>query len=196
MSLVLLVVLVLVISVGGFNLNPGAARLLLERHSTTPGGEEAPTFVRRARYKGKNPVKFEEKYKELSLDPETVAKVLAKGGTPAGMHVPILLDECLLHLGLLEDQREGFPPQLVVDCTLGYGGHSSAIMGKIISFQDKSKLLCLDQDPIESAKAEARLRQLLGSAAPQNSLRVVNVNFRKSSRRLSALWPVSIVPRR
>ena len=179
MSLVLLVVLVLVISVGGFNRNSGAARLLLERHCTTPQkGEEAPTFVRRARYKGKNPVRFEEKYKELSLDPETVAKVLAKGGTPAGMHVPILLDECLLHLGLLEDQREGFPPQLVVDCTLGYGGHSSAIIGKIISFQDKSKLLCLDQDPIESSKAEARLRQLLGSAAPQNSLRVVNVNFR------------------
>ena len=140
--------------------------------------QPASAFVRRVRYRGKNPVKFEEKYKELSLDPATVAKVLAKGGTPAGMHVPILLDECLLHLGLLEDQREGLPPQLVVDCTLGYGGHSSAILGKLISFGDKSKLLCLDQDPIESNKAEIRLRQLLGSNAPQNSLRVANVNFR------------------
>ena len=52
---------------------------------------------RRVRYSGKYPKKFSEKYKEL--DPEkygdTVAHVMAKGNTPAGTHIPIMVQEIL-----------------------------------------------------------------------------------------------------
>lgn len=42
---------------------------------------------RRVRYKGKYPRKYEEKYKELNPEKykETIAHVISKGNTPAGM---------------------------------------------------------------------------------------------------------------
>jgi 16S rRNA (cytosine1402-N4)-methyltransferase len=48
-------------------------------------------FQRRKRYQGTHPKRFEEKYKELDpdVDPETIAKVIASGKTPAGQHRPI-----------------------------------------------------------------------------------------------------------
>ena len=50
----------------------------------------SPRPPRRPRYRGKNPRRFEEKYKER--DPqryaETVEKVLASGKTPAGTSSP------------------------------------------------------------------------------------------------------------
>ena len=54
-------------------------------------------FKRRQRYRGTHPRKFEEKYKELDpdRDPETIAKVIASGKTPAGQHRPILVSEIL-----------------------------------------------------------------------------------------------------
>ena len=54
-----------------------------------------PPRQRRIRYSGTNPRKFEDKYKEQAGDDATVARVLLKGGTPAGMHVPIMAAECL-----------------------------------------------------------------------------------------------------
>jgi 16S rRNA (cytosine1402-N4)-methyltransferase len=49
------------------------------------------------RYRGKNPRRFEEKYKER--DPqrygEMIAKVLASGKTPAGTHRPVMVQEIL-----------------------------------------------------------------------------------------------------
>ena len=52
---------------------------------------------RRERYSGKNPRRFEDKYKEH--DParyaETVAKVIASGKTPAGTHRSIMVAEIL-----------------------------------------------------------------------------------------------------
>ncbi|MBA3652432.1 MAG: 16S rRNA (cytosine(1402)-N(4))-methyltransferase, partial [Chthoniobacterales bacterium] len=72
---------------------------------------------RRPRYRGKNPRRFEEKYKEG--DPqryaEMVAKVLASGKTPAGSHRPIMVPEVLAAL----TPRVG---EVAVDCTLGHGG--------------------------------------------------------------------------
>src|ERR1041385_1199708 len=69
---------------------------------------------RRPRYAGKNPRRFDEKYKER--DPQryadTVAKVLASGKTPAGTHRPIMVREIL---EVLAPQ----PGELAVDCTLG-----------------------------------------------------------------------------
>ena len=82
----------------------------------------APTpHRRRPRYAGKNPRRFEEKYKERNpeLYAETIAKVVASGKTPAGMHRPIMVAETLLAVGLIPK-----PGNTAADCTLGYGGHA------------------------------------------------------------------------
>src|SRR5215216_1166760 len=102
----------------------------------------APTpapHQRRPRYRGKHPRRFEEKYKEH--DPErygeTVAKVLASGKTPAGTHRPIMVSEILEVLAPK-------PGDLAVDGTLGYGGHTRALLERIIP---GGKLVSLDVDP-------------------------------------------------
>ncbi|MCK7487713.1 MAG: hypothetical protein MZU97_21095 [Bacillus subtilis] len=48
--------------------------------------------ARRARYSGTHPKEYAEKYKELQPEKyaDTIAKVIAKGNTPAGMHRPIM----------------------------------------------------------------------------------------------------------
>jgi 16S rRNA (cytosine1402-N4)-methyltransferase len=111
-----------------------------------------PPHQRRPRYRGKNPRRFEDKYKER--DPhryaETVAKVLASGKTPAGTHRPVMVSEVLEVLALK-------PGELVVDCTLGYGGHAQEILPRL---QPGGRLIGLDVDPIELPKTEARLRAL------------------------------------
>lgn len=111
---------------------------------------EAPPHRRRVRYSGKNPRRFEEKYKER--DPqcyaETVAKVVAAGKTPAGTHRPIMVAEILEALAPQ-------PGEVAVDCTLGYGGHARELLARI---QPGGRLLGLDADPIELPKTEARLR--------------------------------------
>jgi len=107
---------------------------------------------RRVRYSGKNPRRFEEKYKELNPQQhaETVAKVIAAGKTPAGTHRPIMVAEIL---AVLAPQ----PGEIAVDGTLGHGGHAQAMLAKILP---GGKLLGLDHDPIELPKTEARLRAL------------------------------------
>lgn len=105
---------------------------------------------RRVRYAGKNPRRFEEKYKEHQLVGETVAKVMASGKTPAGTHRPIMVNEIL---AVLAPQ----PGQVAVDCTLGYGGHAEKLLAAL---QPGGRLLGLDADPIELPKTEARLRAL------------------------------------
>jgi 16S rRNA (cytosine1402-N4)-methyltransferase len=121
---------------------------------------------RRVRYKGKNPRRFEDKYKELNpaLHAETIAKVRASGKTPAGQHVPIMLGEIMEVLAPEAGER-------VVDCTLGYGGHTTALLEAV---QPGGCLLALDQDPIEIAKTEARMRAL---GFPEESLIVKRTNF-------------------
>jgi 16S rRNA (cytosine1402-N4)-methyltransferase len=111
-----------------------------------------PVRRRRPRYRGKNPRRFEEKYKERNpqLYGETIAKVLAAGKTPAGSHRPIMVDEIL---EVLAPQ----PGEFAVDCTLGYGGHACEILGRVIP---GGHLLGLDADPVELPKTEARLRAL------------------------------------
>jgi len=114
------------------------------------GSPAAIPHRRRPRYSGKNPRRFEEKYKEH--DPqrygETLAKVLASGKTPAGTHRPIMVAEILEVLAPA-------PGELAVDCTLGYGGHAGEILSRI---QPGGRLIGLDADPIELPKTEARLR--------------------------------------
>jgi len=118
--------------------------------SSPDSSQPATPHRRRVRYSGKNPRRFEEKYKER--DPQryadTVAKVLASGKTPAGTHRPIMVAEILAALAPQ-------PGELAVDCTLGYGGHAQEILKQI---QPGGRLLGLDADPIELPKTEARLR--------------------------------------
>jgi 16S rRNA (cytosine1402-N4)-methyltransferase len=110
----------------------------------------APPHKRRKRYSGKNPRRFEEKYKEHGGDAATIAKVVAAGKTPAGTHRPIMVAEILEALAPQ-------PGKIAVDCTLGYGGHAQEILAKILP---GGKLLGLDQDPLQLPKTEARLRAL------------------------------------
>lgn len=105
---------------------------------------EEKVHKRRVRYAGRYPKKFEEKYKEH--DPEkyadTVAHVIEKGSTPAGMHISIMVKEIL-------DFLEIRPGQQGLDCTLGYGGHSRKMLEKL---EGEGRLVGLDIDPIESEK--------------------------------------------
>lgn len=121
---------------------------------------------RRPRYSGKYPRRFEEKYKELDPEkhPETIAKVLASGKTPAGSHVPIMVGEILAAL-------DPNPGELAVDCTLGHGGHAQEILQRI---QPGGRLLGLDADPIELPRTESRLR---GEGFGEDLLVVRKTNF-------------------
>jgi 16S rRNA (cytosine1402-N4)-methyltransferase len=109
--------------------------------------EETP-HRRRPRYSGKHPRRFDQKYKELSGNAETLARVLASGKTPAGSHVPIMVDEILEVL----DPRPG---KIAVDCTLGFGGHTRRLLARIAP---GGHLIGLDADPLELPKTEAALR--------------------------------------
>lgn len=112
----------------------------------------AREFRRRLRYRGTHPRRFEEKYKELdpARDPDTVAKVVASGKTPAGMHRPILVAEIL-------DCLAPRPGQRAVDATFGYGGHSEALLERL---SPGGQLLALDVDAAQLPKTESRLRSL------------------------------------
>lgn len=117
-----------------------------------PASEPDERPPRRPRYQGRNPRRFEEKYKEHQPQrfPETAAKVIAAGKTPAGSHLPVLVAECLAALELC-------PGQVGVDATLGYGGHALEILRQITP---GGCLLALDVDPLELPKTAARLRAL------------------------------------
>src|ERR1700690_4449755 len=119
--------------------------------SSAPPPAPAP-HQRRKRYAGRNPRRFDEKYKEHNPQryADTVAKVLASGRTPAGTHRPIMVAEIL---EVLAPQ----PGEVAADCTLGYGGHAQEILARL---QPGGRLLGLDIDPIELPRTEARLRAL------------------------------------
>lgn len=104
---------------------------------------------RRVRYKGKYPKKFEEKYKELNPEKyqDTIAHVIQKGNTPAGMHISIMVKEIIDFLNI-QPGETGF------DATLGYGGHTKAMLQQL---QGKGHMYATDVDPIESTKTKKRL---------------------------------------
>jgi 16S rRNA (cytosine1402-N4)-methyltransferase len=121
---------------------------------------------RRARYVGRNPRQFHEKYKEHApeLYPEDMAKILEGGKTPAGTHRPIMVREVL-------ESLVPRPGDTAVDCTLGYGGHGRELLTAV---QPAGRLLAVDVDPLELPKTEARLRAL---GFPSESLVVKRRNF-------------------
>lgn len=114
--------------------------------------ESQQTHKRRVRYKGTHPRNFNEKYKELNPEKygDTVEKVIQKGGTPAGMHISIMVQEILDFLKIQ-------PGQNGLDATLGYGGHTRAMLECL---KGRGHLTALDVDPIEMAKTADRLLQL------------------------------------
>jgi 16S rRNA (cytosine1402-N4)-methyltransferase len=142
---------------------------------------------RRLRYSGRYPRNFDEKYKEHQGDEATIVKVLNKGMTPAGTHVPIMLSECLEYMGLLMEENITPPPLqqqqqqlVVVDCTLGYGGHAEHILQALEKKMPMGggKLFAFDQDSIEIVKTSERLRSKSYLAASNNVEFVpVNQNF-------------------
>jgi 16S rRNA (cytosine1402-N4)-methyltransferase len=119
---------------------------------STPPDDSSPRPRRRPRYRGTHPVRFEDKYKELAAEryPDIVPHVLAKGRTPAGQHVPIMVEEILEALAPAPGQRG-------VDATLGWGGHAQRLLERLAP---GGRLLGLDADPIELPRTEERLRRL------------------------------------
>ena len=117
-----------------------------------PMDENAPVHQRRIRYKGAYPRSFKEKYKELQPEryADAVARVLQKGSTPAGMHRSICVQEILEFLQIR-------PGQTGLDATLGYGGHTLAMLK---SLDSQGRLYAIDVDPIELPRTQERLERL------------------------------------
>ena len=138
--------------------------------------DKPSTHKRRVRYSGKNPRRYDQKYKEhgRQQDPELIAKLLAAGKTPAGQHRPILVQEILNHLAPQ-------PDQIGADVTFGYGGHSESLLGAL---GPTGRLLALDVDADQLAKSEARLRSLGHS---EQNLTVVKSNYAGLSKVLGQL---------
>ena len=76
------------------------------------------------------------------------------------MHKSVLLEECIENLNLKEDS-------IIVDCTLGYGGHSSEILSRI----PNGKLYAFDQD-IEAIKYSTDRLNKVGK-----NFEIINSNF-------------------
>ena len=76
------------------------------------------------------------------------------------MHISVLLEECINNLNLKEDS-------IVVDCTLGYAGHSSEILKKI----KNGYLYAFDQDKTAISKANLKLKEI------GNNYKIINSNF-------------------
>ena len=123
------------------------------------------THKRRTHYSGKYPKKFEEKYKEHNPEKysETIAHVIKKGNTPAGMHISICVNEILEFFDIQPGQRG-------LDCTFGYGGHTGKMLEKL---NKTGHIVALDVDPIESEKSKNRLA-LAGYGEDVLSVELIN----------------------
>jgi 16S rRNA (cytosine1402-N4)-methyltransferase len=75
-------------------------------------------------------------------------------------HVPVLLDEVLEFLNVR-------PGSVIVDATVGLGGHSAAIAKRLGA---RGRLICFDRDPQAMELAKARMEEVraeLGDAMPE-----------------------------
>ncbi len=119
--------------------------------SDRSGDRERPSqgHRRRPRYRGTHPKDYAQKYKEhnLAAYPEMEAHLRAKGSTPAGTHVPVLVEEVMTCL-------RPAPGDIVVDCTVGYGGHAREFIKRIAP---GGKLIGLDVDAAELERTRRRL---------------------------------------
>lgn len=76
------------------------------------------------------------------------------------MHTSVLLEEAMKYLNLKEDS-------IIVDATLGYGGHSSEILKRI----KRGRLFCFDQDNDAIKYSEKRLSKI------GNNYTIIKSNF-------------------
>lgn len=76
--------------------------------------------------------------------------MIRKGNTPAGMHISIMVKEILDFLQIVPGEQ-GF------DATLGYGGHTRAMLECL---RGQGHIWATDVDPEESAKTKKRLEDL------------------------------------
>lgn len=143
---------------------------------------EQQEHKRRVRYSGTHPKRFEEKYKELNPEKyrDTVEKVISKGSTPAGMHIPICVREILDFLQIV-------PGQKGLDATLGYGGHTGEMLKCL---KGRGHLYALDADPIESVKTKERLEK---QGYGPEILTVRLMNFADIDRLVSETGPFDFV---
>lgn len=113
-----------------------------------PAGPAGP-HKRRPRYRGTHPRSFSERYKEQdpASYPAMQAHIRAQGRTPAGSHVPILVEEVL---ACLKPARG----EVLADLTLGYGGHARALLARI---GPTGRFVGLDHDEATLAATRARL---------------------------------------
>ncbi|HRI35792.1 MAG TPA: 16S rRNA (cytosine(1402)-N(4))-methyltransferase RsmH [bacterium] len=82
-------------------------------------------------------------------------------------HVPVLYREVLEHLSLDQD---GTPqPRIVVDCTLGLGGHA---IGIIRSLRCDDRFIGIEWDAANLEEARNRIDAVLDSLSPANRPRV------------------------
>jgi 16S rRNA (cytosine1402-N4)-methyltransferase len=137
---------------------------------------------RRVRYKGTHPKSFKEKYKEQQPEKyaDTIAKVIQKGSTPAGMHRSICVNEILEFLQIT-------PGQTGLDATLGYGGHTLEMLKCLNS---KGHLYATDVDSIELPRTRERLASLgYGSEI----LTIKQMNFSEIDQVASESGPLNFV---
>ncbi len=120
--------------------------------SETTENQDSRPHRRRVRYGGTHPKNFKQKYKEHAIDnhPDLREHLRDKGKTPAGTHIPILVEEIM---AALNPQ----PGETIVDCTLGYGGHASAFLQRL---GPGGKLIGLDVDGAELERTRQRLSDL------------------------------------
>ena len=130
-----------------------------DANNSGPGaGDKRP---RRPRYPGRNPRRFEHRYKEL--DPQAYPgireHIRARGRTPAGTHVPVMLREVMAWL-------KPASGEIVADCTIGYGGHAMEFMrrigptGRLIGFDVDGPNLRLARNRLEPLGAPFSLHHM------------------------------------
>ena len=124
-----------------------------------PGDAHKPP--RRKRYSGTHPRRFDQRYKELSPaeSPGIVEHVRSRGQTPAGMHVPIMVAE------VIECIRPA-AGEVVVDCTLGYGGHAEQFLQRI---GPTGLLVGIDVDGCQLRRTVERLSAMGVRLSPHRS---------------------------
>lgn len=135
---------------------------------------------RRVHYKGTHPHTFEEKYKEH--DPlryaDTIEKVIEKGSTPAGMHIPIAVNEILTALRIR-------PGESGLDCTLGYGGHTRRMLRCLLGLSGEIDF----SDPEwagKTAAAGVTTKELAAARGHLTALDVDSENMARTERMLRA----------
>ena len=86
------------------------------------------------------------------------------------MHISVLLNECIEYLNIKDDS-------IIVDCTLGYGGHSSEVLKRL----KNGTLYSFDQDMDAIKYSEDRLSKI------SNNYKIINSNFKYIKSKLNEL---------